>query len=76
MNDIWSAVVAQRQPTISVKEGQKKGGTQASAKEAGNKPTLSAMLPVHCLPTWVKPYFLLVSLASYGPCYAKRSRMA
>ena len=29
----------------------KEGGTQASAKEAGNKPTLSATLPLRCLPT-------------------------
>ena len=26
--------------------------TQASAKEAGNKPIISATLPLRCLPTW------------------------
>ena len=31
----------------------KEGDTQASAKEAGNKPILSAALPLRCLPTWV-----------------------
>ncbi len=31
---------------------QKEGDTQASAKEAGNKPIISATRPLHCLPTW------------------------
>ena len=30
----------------------KEGGTQASAKEAGNKPILSVAPPLRCLPTW------------------------
>ncbi len=30
----------------------KEGDIQASVKEAGNKPILSAALPLHCLPTW------------------------
>ena len=40
--------------TIEYTEGglrPKEGDTQASAKEAGNKPILSAALPLHCLPT-------------------------
>ncbi len=32
----------------------KEGDTQASAKEAGNKPIISATLPLRCLPTWVE----------------------
>ncbi len=31
----------------------KEGDTQASAKESGNKPIISAVLPLRCLPTWV-----------------------
>ena len=34
----------------------KGGGTQASAKEAGDKPTLSATLPLRCLRTWESVY--------------------
>ena len=30
----------------------KEGDTEASAKEAGNKPISSAALPLRCLPTW------------------------
>ncbi len=40
-------------PTELPLASTKKGGTQASAKEAGNKATLSAILPLRCLPTWV-----------------------
>ncbi len=39
-----------------------KGDTQASAKEAGNKPIISATLPLHCLTTWV-----------YTPCPQKEA---
>ncbi len=35
----------------------KEGDTQASAKEAGNKPIISATTPLHCLPTWVSLNF-------------------
>ncbi len=35
----------------------KEGDAQASAKEAGNKPILSAALPLRCLPTWVMTYW-------------------
>ncbi len=40
----------------------KEGDTQASAKEAGNKPILSAALPFRCLPTWK------LALANFSFC--------
>ncbi len=36
--------------------------TQASAKEAENKPIISAMLPLHCLPTWVVTIFIFIPI--------------
>ena len=45
----------------------KEGDTQASAKEAGNKPILSAVLPLCCLPTWVITWFC--HKASQMPLY-------
>ncbi len=38
----------------------KEGDTQASAKEAGNKPIISATLPLHCLPTWAGNWWLIL----------------
>ncbi len=42
-------------PPQQRRRSAKEGDTQASAKEAGNKPIIliSATLPLHCLPTWV-----------------------
>ncbi len=38
------------------------GDTQASAKEAWNKPIISATLPLRCLPTWVSFWLWFVIL--------------
>ena len=40
--------------------------TQASAKEAGNKPILSAALPSRCLPTWVASHLKYIFFIGMG----------